>query len=82
MSAPSKNVVLMTVVATKSVSLIVNGAEMMVGAETLAVLLLEVGFAGRVATAVNGQFVPERARSETKLQPGDKIEIVTPRQGG
>jgi sulfur carrier protein len=68
--------------STKSVSLIVNGAAITVDAETLAALLVEAGFAGRVATAVNGNFVAERARAETKLQPGDRIEILTPRQGG
>jgi sulfur carrier protein len=66
----------------KSVSLIVNGAAMTVAAESLAALLAEAGFAGRVATAVNGDFVAERARAETKLKPGDRIEILTPRQGG
>ena len=34
------------------------------------------------ATARNGNFVPERARAETALQPGDRIEIVSPRHGG
>jgi sulfur carrier protein len=69
--------------ADTSVSLIVNGAAQSVSAATLAQLLVEAGFAGvRVATAVNGAFVPERARAETKLGPGDKIEILTPRQGG
>jgi sulfur carrier protein len=66
-----------------AVSLTVNGAAMTAAATTLAELLIEANFAGvRVATAVNGSFVPERARSETKLVSGDKIEILTPRQGG
>ena len=72
----------MTSAAARTVSLIVNGGTMHVTASTLAELLVEAGFAGRVATAVNGDFVPERARSETKLKPGDKIEVLTPRQGG
>jgi sulfur carrier protein len=73
----------MTAAAANTVSLIVNGVAMLAAATTLAELLSETGFAGvRVATALNGVFVPERARAETKLQPGDKIEILTPRQGG
>jgi sulfur carrier protein len=75
---------LMTAAVVRSVRLTVNvnGAAMDVGAATLAELLVEAGYAGRVATAVNGDFVPERARIETKLRPGDRIEILTPRQGG
>jgi sulfur carrier protein len=73
----------MTSAAANTVSLIVNGVAMSVAATTLAELLPEAGFAGvRVATALNGAFVPERARAETKLSPGDKVEILTPRQGG
>jgi sulfur carrier protein len=73
----------MTSAAARTVSLIVNGAAMTVAATTLADLLIEANFAGlRVATALNGLFVPERARAETKLVAGDRIEILTPRQGG
>jgi sulfur carrier protein len=73
----------MTSAAARTVSLTVNGAAMTAAATTLAELLVEANFAGvRVATAVNGAFVPERARPETKLVAGDKIEILTPRQGG
>jgi len=36
----------------------------------------------RIATALNGDFVPVRARIGTKLNEHDAIEIVTPRQGG
>jgi sulfur carrier protein len=73
----------MTSATARTVSLTVNGAAMVVVAQTLAELLIEANFSGvRVATAVNGSFVPERARSETKLSAGDKIEILTPRQGG
>jgi sulfur carrier protein len=73
----------MTSAAASTVGLIVNGVAMAAAATTLADLLPEAGFAGvRVATALNGAFVPERARAETKLRPGDRIEILTPRQGG
>mgnify|MGYP001208103628 CR=1 FL=1 len=36
----------------------------------------------KVATAINGNFVAQARRAETPLQPGDRIEIVSPRQGG
>ena len=36
----------------------------------------------KVATALNGDFVPARKRAETPLREGDRIEIVSPRQGG
>jgi sulfur carrier protein len=64
-------------------SIIVNGAALATPSATLSDLLVEAGYAGRkVATAVNGTFVPERARAETALQAGDRIEIVSARQGG
>jgi len=52
-------------------------------AATLAELVAEQNLAGlKVATAHNGAFVPERARAGTPLAAGDRIEIVSPRQGG
>jgi sulfur carrier protein len=69
--------------AAQTVRLIVNGAALDAVAHTVAELVVEAGFAGqRVATALNGQFVAEQARTETTLKPGDKVEILTPRQGG
>jgi len=64
-------------------TVIVNGDPVATRAGTLAELLAELGHAGkRVATARNGDFVPERARLETPLERDDKIEIVSPRHGG
>ena len=63
--------------------LTVNGTSMRTRAATLAELLAELGYGeGRIATAQNGSFVPARARAETKLGAGDRIEVVAPRQGG
>jgi sulfur carrier protein len=63
--------------------LVVNGSDVETTAMTLGELVAERGLAGtRVATARNGDFVPERARAATPLHPGDKIEIVSPRHGG
>ena len=66
-----------------TVSLVVNGEPRQTQAATLAELIEEAGYGtARVATAVNGNFVPARLRASTMLAPGDHIEIVAPRQGG
>ena len=64
-------------------SLIVNGEPREIGAATLAQALEALGYGeAKVATALNGEFVPARARAATRLKEGDRIEIVAPRQGG
>jgi sulfur carrier protein len=61
----------------------VNGQEQEVDAQTLAAVLAALDYAdAKVATALNGEFVPARAREATSLSDGDRIEIVAPRQGG
>ena len=73
----------MTPTATRVRHITVNGASVATGAATLAALVAEQDLAdARVATAVNGDFVPERRRAETPLSDGDRIEIVSARQGG
>lgn len=63
--------------------IVVNGAAAATSAGTLADLVIELGYGNaRVATAVNGDFVPERARGGRPIAPGDRIEIVAARQGG
>ena len=63
--------------------LTVNGQARPSVAATLSQLLADLGYGGdRVATAVNGDFVPERLRSVCTIAEGDQIEIVAPRQGG
>jgi sulfur carrier protein len=63
--------------------LIVNGEAQEVPAVTLADALQSLDFAeAKVATALNGEFVPARARVSTPIKDGDRIEIVAPRQGG
>ena len=62
---------------------IVNGKEVETAARFLQDLIAEQALAEvKIATALNGQFVAAARRNETPLQPGDKIEIVSPRQGG
>lgn len=71
------------VVETKlAVEIRVNGDAVTTQAATLADLLAELELTGRIATARNGDFVPERARAATRLERGDRIEIVSPRHGG
>ncbi len=62
--------------------IVLNGEPREVRAETLADLLAECGFSGRVATAVNENFVPSSLRISRKLSDGDRVEVVAPMQGG
>jgi sulfur carrier protein len=65
------------------VKLVVNGEPQEVPAATLAEALQSLDLAeAKVATALNGEFVPARARAATLVKDGDRIEIVAPRQGG
>jgi sulfur carrier protein len=64
-------------------ALTVNGEPVATSAVTLADLIAQLGYAGdRVATAVNGEFVPRAARGQRRLMDNDRVEIVAPRQGG
>lgn len=61
----------------------VNGEAQDVSATTLAGLIDELGYAGaRIATALNGQFVPKAERERAALAAGARVEIVAPMQGG
>jgi len=61
----------------------VNGEATVTNAATLAELVAQFGFAETgVATALNGDFVSRGARPTTRLAGDDKVEIVSPRQGG
>ncbi len=63
--------------------ILLNGEPFVTDAATLDALCASLGFAdARIATAVNGSFVPSGARANTALAPKDEIEIVAPRQGG
>ena len=63
--------------------LIVNGEPTELAVGNLAEALDALNYGGaKVATALNGEFVPARAREATSLKDGDRIEIVAPRQGG
>ena len=61
----------------------VNGEAREVQGPTLAHALAELGWGeARVATALNGEFVPKAARADTALQAGDRLEVLAPMQGG
>ena len=61
----------------------VNGESRELAGPTLADALAELGWAdARVATALNGAFVPKGARGETALNAGDRLEVLAPMQGG
>lgn len=60
-----------------------NGASIETEVSTLAELLVAEGLGGaKVATAVNGEFVPAAARAGQMLNAGDAIEVLAPMQGG
>jgi len=63
--------------------LVINGEAREIEAATLAAALAALDYAdAKVATALNGDFVPARARERTPVRDGDRVEILAPRQGG
>lgn len=64
-------------------NVIVNGETRSVNASTLADLLRELDYEGEwLATAVNAELVHREERGTWQLKPDDRIEILSPRQGG
>ncbi|MDR6759307.1 sulfur carrier protein [Mycoplana sp. BE70] len=62
---------------------IVNGYEQDISASTLAELLVALEYEGDwLATAVNGELVHREDRSDFAISERDRIEILTPMQGG
>lgn len=73
----------MLAVKSPGIRVTVNGSDIETSASDLAALIVDMDFVGqRVATAVNGEFVRQDARAEVRLAPGDRVEILTARQGG
>ncbi|MGY6411109.1 MAG: sulfur carrier protein ThiS [Alkalilacustris sp.] len=61
----------------------VNGEARDVAATTVEGALAELGWGeARVATALNGDFLPAAARAGTALRDGDRLEVLAPMQGG
>lgn len=64
-------------------NLIINGERQFLKAGTLADLLVALEYEGDwLATAVNGDLVHREDRADARLQEGDRIEILSPMQGG
>ena len=63
--------------------LTVNGEALELDAGNLVDLLAKLDYEGDwLATAVNGDLVPREERSSQALNDGDRIEILSPMQGG
>ena len=63
--------------------IIINGDSAEVQSVSLDQLLVELNYsAARVATAVNGALVARDSRANCTLSEGDRLEVVSPRQGG
>lgn len=60
----------------------INGNPHEVAGPSVAEALTEAGFGPRVATALNGEFLPAGQRAATPLRDGDRLEVVAPMQGG
>lgn len=60
-----------------------NGEPREIAEPRLAAALGALGYdSGTVATALNGAFIPAARREATELAEGDRLEVVSPRQGG
>ena len=63
--------------------IIINGENTEVQATALNQLLVELGYGdSRVATAGNGVCGEQGHRANCTLNEADRLEVVTPRQGG
>lgn len=63
--------------------ILVNEEPREITTATLAGLLDELGYGdARVATAVDGAFVPASRRASWTIDEGARIEILAPMQGG
>lgn len=65
------------------ITLVVNGQSAKVVSRDLAALLTELSYEGDwLATAVNGVVIRRGDRGEYVLRQGDRVEILSPMQGG
>ncbi len=63
--------------------IIVNGEPKEVAAHTLEALLTECGYhSSKIATALNSAFIHRHLRTETILSENDRVEVVSPIEGG
>lgn len=67
----------------KTLTLIINGEPQQVTSKTLAELLNELAYDHEfLATACNSELVAAEDRTACLLSEGDRIEILSPMQGG
>ena len=60
-----------------------NGDARELAGPTVQDALAEIGMgSAKVATALNGAFLPAAVRPETRLKDGDALEVLAPMQGG
>jgi sulfur carrier protein len=63
--------------------IVLNGKSCEVAGARLDRVLEELGYRdAKVATAVNGNYVARKARVQTALAEGDRLEVIAPMQGG
>ena len=60
----------------------INGNSQLIQANNLEDLLLELKYQGKLATALNENFIPLNERKKTILKNRDRVEIVAPMEGG
>lgn len=64
-------------------NIILNGEARALRGPTVADVLREIDMAeARVATALNGNFLPASLRVTTELKDGDALEVLSSMQGG
>ncbi len=64
-------------------NIFLNGSPYETNAGNLKQLCSHLGYKEtEIATAINGEFIPRVARVETRINHDDKVEILSPRQGG
>tara|TARA_B100000768_G_scaffold137607_1_gene128680 strand:- start:68 stop:265 length:198 start_codon:yes stop_codon:yes gene_type:complete len=65
------------------VNIVVNGQKLNISKTNLSIILVELGYKQmKLATALNGDFISVEQRDNTELKDGDKLEILSPQQGG
>nr|WP_294916795.1 sulfur carrier protein ThiS [uncultured Neokomagataea sp.] len=63
--------------------ILVNDEQREVTNTTLATILNELGYGGaRIATALNGTFIPASQRDTVTIMEGASLEVLAPMQGG
>lgn len=64
-------------------NIMINGKNKNIISVNLTFALDELGYKGKkLATALNGEFVSVQSRDNTNLKEGDKLEVLSPQQGG